>query len=345
MSFGFRMSVVVGMLASLSLGTARAAEPANLIKEPSFEGVPGDNGLPSEWYGLHAMPDGKYRMALADTARTGKKSLLIAGDGQYGVVWGEKLKVDRKLRYRARGSVKIEGDEPAAADVKLHYYGANQAYLGQSRVGFVTSRTPGWQLITVTDQLDVFPEAEYLSIAVAIAGKGSAWFDDISLTAEPAAPRRLDFVANSGMEDIAADRPAGWHVSGNEGHKPICRFDTKEKQSGNRSLFLESTSEWAAAGAVQVPLTERLKLLGCELEGSVRVKQGTAHFSIAYFKDGQYIGHTRSEDTTRGEWHQVRMHVDAKDYPEATSFCAVVAVEGESAAWFDDVHLLPGGKK
>ena len=117
MSFWFRMSVVVGMLSSF--GTVRAAEPANLIKEPSFEGAPGDNGLPSEWYGLHAMPDGKYRMSLADTARTGKKSLLIAGDGQYGVVWGEKLKVDRKLRYRARGSVKIEGDEPAAADVKL----------------------------------------------------------------------------------------------------------------------------------------------------------------------------------------------------------------------------------
>ena len=311
-----------------------------LNKEPSFEGPPQPNGLPQGWEGTRSEPLGRYRFQITDEAHSGKKSLLMEGSGQYCVTWAEMLPVDRTQRYRARGFVKIEGDEKAAADVKFHYYGEDRRYLGQSRVGFVNPRTKGWQLITVTDELDLWPAAKYIGVAVAIAGDGKAWFDDAGVTATPRQAGPVNLVANGDMEDVAADRPAGWHIIGSEGNKPVASTDILVKKSGRQSLHLSGNGEWVAGSSPSIPI-DRTK--GYSLTGWAKVKRGKALVSWAYFADGQFLGHTESEPIAAGEWQSRTVEADLGKYPTATHLAAVASAQGDAEAWFDDFIASPKG--
>lgn len=341
-SFTATLLCLATWIAAVGLAMADEAKPAttkNLIAEPSFEGPVKENGFPAGWYGLHAVPKDGYRSAIADEGRTGKKSLLIEGKGQYGVAWGEKLAVDRTKRYLASGYVRIQGDAQAAADVKLHYYDENQAYLGQSRVGFVNPRTPGWQLITIRDQIELFPKASFLGIAVAIAGNGKAWFDDIELHAVAEARGAINHVANGDMEDVAADRPAGYFVVAAPGGKAQCRTKEEKPRSGKRCLSLKSEAEWASAGSAQIDIGSHKAFT---LTGHLRVKSGKGRLVITYFDaDYKYLGRTTSDEATTGDWKEVRLKTEFPKYPKAVRFSATAFVEGEGEADFDDFRAVP----
>jgi len=329
---------------ALSAGLAAAAgEPAgdspNLIVEPSFEGPVQPNGLPAGWFALHAVPAWGYRFELADAGRTGRKSLVIEGKGQYGVVWGEQIALDRAKQYRAQGYVRIQGDDEAAADVKLHYYGADHNYLGQSRVGFVNPRTPGWQLITVRDQAELFPEARFLGIAVALAGNGKAWYDDIELRAAARQPAPLNYVANGDMEDVAADRPAGYFVAVAEGGTAQCRIEENKPHSGKRCLALESKAEWAGAGCGWIEIGRHQAFIA---SGFARVREGNARLVIIYFDAaGKIIGRTESELVAAEDWQEVKLKSDFAGHPAAVKFSLGAQVVGEGKADFDDLRLAP----
>jgi hypothetical protein len=350
MHYGKSFAPSVFCLATLTsfLGLAATAEkpPAdtkNLIVEPSFEGPVQDNGLPRGWYALHAVPRDGYRYAIAAEGHTGRKSLLIEGKGEYGVAWGEHLAIDRTKRYRARGYVRIQGDAQAAADVKLHYYDENRDYLGQSRVGFVNPRTPGWQLITVRDQVELFPKARFLSIAVALAGNGKAWFDDIELHAVAEERGPLSYVANGDMEDVAADRPAGYFVVAAPGGTAECRTQEDKPYSGKRCLFLKSEADWAVAGSAQIDV-DRDKTF--TFTGYVRVRSGKARLAISYFDaENKFLGRTESEEVPQGDWKEVILKTEFAEHPKAVKFNAVAVVEGQGAADFDDFRVVPVSDK
>jgi hypothetical protein len=311
----------------------------NLIAEPSFEGPAQASGLPAGWYGLHAVPRQGYRFELADEGRTGRKSLMIEGKGQYGVAWGEELPIDRTKQYRARGYVRIQGDDQAAADVKLHYYDVNKRYLGQSRVGFVNPRTPGWQLITIRDQVELFPEARFLGIAVAIAGNGKAWFDDIELRAVARQPEPVNHMANGDMEDVAADRPAGYFVAAAEGGTAQCRYQEEKPHSGKRCLALESKAEWAGAGCGWIEIGRHWAFL---VSGYVRTHQGKGQIRIVYFDAaGKIIGRTESASVTAKDWQEVKVKTDFAAHPQAVKFSVAAVVDGEGSADFDDFRVVP----
>jgi hypothetical protein len=338
------VSLLLLLLAWKAFGAPAAAgetpgESPNLIAEPSFEGPVQASGLPAGWFALHAVPEFGYRFALADEGRTGQKSLLIEGRGKYGVVWGEQIALDRTRQYRARGYVRIQGDEAAAADVKLHYYGADHAYLGQSRVGFVNPRTPGWQLITVRDQVDLFPAARFLGIAVALAGNGKAWFDDIELHAAVKKPEPVNYVANGDMEDVAADRPAGYFVAAAEGGTAECRYREEKPHSGQRCLALESKAEWAGAGGGWIEIGGHSAFLAT---GYVRTHQGKGRLAIVYFDaTDKLIGRTESEPVTAEDWQEVKLKADFASHPAAVKFSLAGYVVGEGQADFDDFRVVP----
>jgi hypothetical protein len=321
----------------------KASESPNLIAEPSFEGPLQDNGLPAGWYALHAVPAAGYRFSLADEGHTGQKSLVIEGKGKYGVVWGEQIAIDRAKQYRAQGHVRIEGDAMAAADVKLHYYGENHGYLGQSRIGFVNPRTPGWQLITIRDQVELFPEAHFIGIAVAIAGDGKAWFDDIELRAVPRKPEPLNYAANGDMEDIAADRPAGYFVHAAEGGTAQCRTEEEKPHAGRRCLALEGKGEWAGAGAGWIEIGGKREFLG---SGYVRVREGKSRLAILYFDaDGKVLGWTGSEPVTGADWQEVKLKTELARYPQTVKIGLGAYVVGDGKADFDDLRLVPSEEK
>ncbi len=311
-------------------------QPENLIAEPSFEGDLGDNGLPAEWYGLHTMPAGAYEYAIVDEAHSGQHSLRIEGRGQFGVAWGEKLPVERGRQYMARGWVRVEGDVNAAADVKLHYYGSGQQYLGQSRIGWVNPRTSGWQFITVTGQTELYPEAEYVSIAVALAGNGEAWFDDIELFIAGDEPETVNYVANGDMEDVAADRPGGWYLFVSEGDQGECSIETENPHGGLQCLHLVGDAESCSAGSVQIPIEPDQQY---ELTGFVRSTTGSGRLAIAYFKDGEYIGVTRGAGSAEESWQAQTVTTEFEAFPDATHIAAVVMGTGEFEAWFDDLRI------
>lgn len=335
----FCLATCIAALRFVAADEVKPGATKNLITEPSFEGPVQESGFPASWYGLHAVPKDGYRFALANEGRTGKKSLLIEGKGQYGVAWGEKIAVDRTKRYRARGYVRIQGDAQAAADVKLHYYGENQEYLGQSRVGFVNPRTPGWQLITVRDQVELFPKAHFLGIAVAIAGNGKAWFDDIELYAVAEARGAENHVANGDMEDVAADRPAGYFVVAASGGTAQCRTKEEKPRSGKRCLTLKSEAEWASAGSAQIEIGHHKAFT---LTGYLRVNSGKGRLVIAYFDaDYKFLGRTASDELTTGDWKEVTLKTEFAKHPQAVRFSAAAFVDGEGEADFDDFRAAP----
>lgn len=231
--------------------TAQESGPRNLVETPSIEGPVAPNGLPRKWIGSSS-PEGAYVFRSDDSARTGKKSLLIDGDGQFGVVSTNRIRIDSGKRYRARGWIKIVGDETAAADVKFHYFDSDQQYLGQTRIPFVSPPTDDWVQIEVIDRIAEFPEAEWIQVAVALAGNGKAWFDDLELTAHARdsvskqfefSPERrvLDRWTGKWIADVNMN-PAAWTPRG------MKMTETKSCEWMVKNSFLQETGRKVSGG-------------------------------------------------------------------------------------------------
>jgi hypothetical protein len=319
----------------------QAAEPAvkNLLANASFEEKVAADGLPLDWNGFHSEPADGYRHAIADTGHTGKHSLQVVGKGKFGVVRGPRLPVDRTLRYRASGWVKIEGEDNSAADVKFHYYDKEGRYIDQTRVTFLTPATKGWQQLNVVDQLEQFPEAAAIELAVAVAGNADAWFDDLTLnSAEEDRPAKINWVANGDMEDTVADRVAGWGAYVAEGGKVTGRSDGAERHGGKRSLHLTGEGAWISTGSVRVRAKHDHVY---KLSAFVKSKKGPATIGLAYFKEGEFLGVTASEAIEPGdEWKPLSVESKLEDYPTATHIVALGSGMEEIDAWYDDVVLI-----
>jgi hypothetical protein len=159
------------------------AAKENLLADPSFEESELGSHTPLRWQGFFSQPESGYTGQVAEGGRTGKRSLAIQGDGDFGVASANLVHLDRKQRYVVRGWVNIEGEETAAADVKFHYYDAAGNYLNQTRRGYVMPASKGWQFITVVDEADSVPEARQLGLAVAVTKRAKAQYDDLELLA------------------------------------------------------------------------------------------------------------------------------------------------------------------
>ncbi len=124
--------LLVMLLASCSIlaqepkrpGQAPAAASKNLLADPSMEDSAVGAATPAGWGGFFAQPDSAYTSQVVEGGRTGKKSLVVEGRGDFGVASANLVPLDRKKRDVVRGWVKVEGDEDAAADVKIHYHDA-----------------------------------------------------------------------------------------------------------------------------------------------------------------------------------------------------------------------------
>jgi hypothetical protein len=158
-----------------------AQNAENLVADPSMEESTAGAATPVGWQGFFSQPDSAYASRIVDGGRTGKRSLVIQGDGEFGVASANLVPLDRKKRYVVRGWVKIEGDEAAAADIKFHYTDAEGSYLAQTRRGHVMPASKGWQFVTVTDAAETVPEARQLALAVAVTKKAKAQYDDLEL--------------------------------------------------------------------------------------------------------------------------------------------------------------------
>ena len=183
------VSLLLAIPLALRAATACAVDlPPNLVTNPSVEDEVGTDGLPPGWGKFYPNPAGAYRASIAPGGRTGKKEMRIdyvpgSGQGQFGAMPANRVRLDTTKRYVARGWVKVAGSDRATADVKLHYYGGSGEYLGQTRIGFASPGNDDWQLVTVTDHAADFPRAGYIGLAIACTGDAKAQYDDLELLA------------------------------------------------------------------------------------------------------------------------------------------------------------------
>jgi hypothetical protein len=184
-------------------GRIQAAElPLNLVNNPSLEEDVPAGGLPPGWGTIYSVPNDAYRATITDGGRTGKKQMTLEfvgnGVGQFGAMACNRVPLDPTRRYVARGWVKVAGKN-ATADVKLHYYAENGAYLGQTRIGYAVPGNDDWQLVTVTDHAADFPEAKRIGLAFACTGDAKAQYDDLELLAFDKAKLPADFEEKYGI--------------------------------------------------------------------------------------------------------------------------------------------------
>jgi hypothetical protein len=182
---------------------AEAPPPKNLITNPSLEDDLAGRDLPAGWSTWPA-GDTKYRCRVADGGRTGKKCLLVEGDGTRAVVFTNGTQLDRTKRYVLKGWAKLDGDPKARAIIKFNYFHQGK-YLGANDLVGVTTKQKDWTLLAKTDQADDFPEASTLWVSCNLEGKGRASFDDLELTAYDRKTLPADFEARFGPSNLPAE--------------------------------------------------------------------------------------------------------------------------------------------
>jgi hypothetical protein len=196
----------VVFLTTAAICFAAGEDPTNLITNPSFEGEVAQHRLPRGWRPYFDTDKG-YHYAVVDGGHTGKKSLMITGEGTRTLVFAEGVKLDRTKRYVLRGWVRYEGDNDGWAMINFNYRkgGTNYYIKGGDRI---SAGQKGWQFQSKTDRADEASEADMLWISCKLEGKGKAWFDDLELIAYDRKALPRDFDAKHGT----SNRPAAWHV-------------------------------------------------------------------------------------------------------------------------------------
>ncbi|MAG94017.1 MAG: hypothetical protein CMJ48_09735 [Planctomycetaceae bacterium] len=220
--------------------TLPAAQPPgeNLIRNPSLEQPALRNGLPFGWSGW-PRNDTTYKREVVEGGKTGKKALKISGDGNHGVVFVAGVKLDRTKRYALKGWVKLEAEGDARAYIKFNYF-HNYKNLGLTETVTVTPAQKGWQLLERTDHADEVPDASMLWISCLLAGKGTAWFDDLELVAYDRTDVAADFDAKHGRSNhppeyqILNRRVGTWTTETTI--KPGPRFPDGAKANGEETI-------------------------------------------------------------------------------------------------------------
>ena len=120
---------------------------------------------------------------------------------------------------------------------------------------------------------------------------------------------------NGNIEEVKDGVPTGWFSVCNEGGSVTHKAVADKPKEGKYCLQVKSKGEWAVAGSPKVKL-DRTKTY--TLTGFARVKSGTATIKIDYFKGDEYLGHSESEQSEKGEWTELKVVSELDSYKEAT---------------------------
>jgi hypothetical protein len=145
-----------------------------------------------------------------------------------------------------------------------------------------------------------------------------------------------NLAANGNFEEVKDGMPTGWFSVCNEGGTVTHKAVADKPKEGKYCLQVRSTGEWGVAGSPKIKL-DRTKTY--TLTGFARVKAGTATIKIDYFKGDEYLGHSESERSEKGEWTALKVVSELDSYKEATHALAAAVVHGDGEAFFDQFEL------
>jgi hypothetical protein len=141
---------------------------------------------------------------------------------------------------------------------------------------------------------------------------------------------------NGGFEDVREGMPVGWFTVCNDGGTVTHKAIAEGAKEGKHCLQLKFKGEWAVAGSPKVKI-DRTKTYS--LTGFAKVKESSVTIKIDYYKGDEYLGHSESEHSMKGEWTQLKVESDLDGYKEATHILFAAVIHGDGEAWFDGFVL------
>ncbi len=324
---------VIAMALTFILSAAAPAEEKNLLAKPSFEEY--EAGALPDGLTMNAKPAEGFKAWIGEHGRTGKRSLAIKGEGDWGVVAVQRLEINRKKSHLLRGYVKAEG-QGVKATIKFDYFDEGHNYVGSTTPGDAGDTAGKWIAVSLTDRAGDFPKATFVSVAAALAGKGSAWFDDLELIALEAPAAGGNLLTNGSFENRIGDKPAQLWTGAAEGGKVDAKISEDKPKDGKACLHLKGNADWAVATLEKIKVD---KTKTYTLTGSVRAKSGTAQIKIDYFEGDTWLGSTFGTDVTEGDWAEQSVESELGTYPAATHVSATCVGTGEFEACFDKLSI------
>jgi hypothetical protein len=313
------------------------SQPANLVRDPSFERAPAGVEVPKEWFYFFRTEDA-YHVAVVKGGRTGAQSLLFEGKGK-GEFAGATLKpipLETGKRYAARGWVKVEGEGKPTGTIKLDYFDAEGKYLASFAPGLVTTASRGWQLVSVANPASHAEGARSIAAAIAMTAQGKVWFDDIEVVVRDHTVLPTSLIHNGSMENIAGPQITNWGLGSSPDGKATMEASAEEPKDGWYCLRLKGNSEWAVA------VTERVKWerdRPYTLTGYARAKSGEAQIKIDYFEGDKHLGSTTSDTVSARDWQKRTVTAEPDKFPGATHIAAAAVGLGQMDVSFDSFTL------
>lgn len=345
-----RAAVVVGAAAALALpafGSGAAAHAAvsapfdarNVLVNGGFEQRGSGGAQPAGW-----APDVWSSSAVlswdGSVAHQGRHSVRVQADLPNDARWTQTVAVEPNTVYRLTGWIKTS-DVHSVAGQSVNA-GASLGFLGLWDRSVGVLGTEGWTQVGMTlnsgDQTQLTVAAR-LGFWSGLA-TGTAWFDDVRLTAVTS-PQRI---VNAGFESgahAAGAIPAGWGQLAAVGSSSSFGWDCAVSHSGKRSVRITSAIADDAMWTQAVPVRPHTRY---ELSGWIKTA-GVNH-SADLLDPGANLSFLGTWDRsapvfgTQG-WTRVSVTTDSGDQ----TYLVVAARLGywsgitTGTAWFDDLTL------
>jgi hypothetical protein len=341
---------------------AWAQQSLGPAKNLDFEGGAAVGGLPEAWGGGGT----GYELALDKAvAHGGKQSgrVSLVGKGESGeaafgtLTQGISAEAFRGQRVRYSGFVRTEGAKDAGAGLWMRVDGAKpgETLAFDNMHGREITGTTEWKRCEIV--LDVPQEAAEIYFGALLAGKGTAWVDDLKIEkvdtsvpttdltkqALPSQPRNLDFES--------PPAPSGWPADWGGVPAPYePGVDQKiihgGKQSGRiRFVGPEQAGGPAFGTLVQGLNPEAYRGQRIRYSGYVRTDQAAGGGAALWMRvDGAKRGETLAFDNMHGreitgttEWKKCEIVLDVPQEAAAINFGALLA--GKGTAWVDDLTI------
>ena len=158
----------------------------------------------------------------------------------------------------------------------------------------------------------------------------------LTWTAVALAADDKNLASNGNFEEVKDGVPTGWFSVCNEGGSVTHKAFAEGAKEGKYCLHVKSKGEWAVAGSPKVKL-DRTKTY--TLTGFARAKSGKVTIKIDYYKGDEYLGHSESDESTKGEWTPLKVASELDSYKEATHILVAAVTHGDSEAFFDGFVL------
>ena len=317
------LSLVSGAMAPAAWSAEAKVEEArvNLVKNASLEDALAESGLPADWNAF-SEPQGAFKAAVVEPGRTGKRSVKVEGDGKWGGVTTNRATLAADARYRLSGFVKLKGDAGVKATIKFDYFNDNWEWKGSHALGEVTPEdAQDWTAVTCSTT-EHPKDATRIAVTLSVLGKGTAWFDDLTLTTL-AGPASLPF--NGGFEDNLGRRPGGLWLAVADGGTCKAVVSHANPHAGAACLKIEGNAEWAVGSTPRIEIKPGKTF---HFTGFVKALKGAAKIKIDFFKGEEYLGHNESESEAGSDWTELSVTGTGQDYPEATHVSASALVSG-----------------